>query len=140
MKRKEIGLLHYIEMAIIPFISRLILIIMILKFTIKSFGIFIGVILGIFLLYFILHLYIFSMKKLFNLEFVTGIEKVYITKNPKNGFHIVSCIYFSNYNQEELYNFLYEYYICKIKRFRQKLTQKFFEFWFKEISSEEAKK
>ncbi len=140
MKRKEIGLLHYIEMAIIPFMSRIILIILILKFTIKSFGILIGIISGIMILYFILQFYIFSMKKFFNLEFVTGIEKVYITKNPKNGFHIVSCIYFSNYNQEEMYNFLYDYYICKIKRFRQKLSQKFFEFWFKEISLEEAKK
>ena len=140
MKRKEILLLHYIEMAIIPFMSRIILIILILKFTIKSFGILIGIISGIMILYFILQFYIFSMKKFFNLEFVTGIEKVYITKNPKNGFHIVSCIYFSNYNQEEMYNFLYDYYICKIKRFRQKLSQKFFEFWFKEISLEEAKK
>ena len=79
------------------------------------------------------------MNKLFHLEFVTGIEKVYITRNPKNGFHIVSLVYFSNYNQEEMYSFIYDYYICQIKRFRQKLVEKHFEFWFKEVSSLEAK-
>ena len=140
MKRKEIGFLQYIEMATIPLIFRLILILIILKFTIKAFGIILGILSGIILLYILLQIYIIIMKKLFNLEFVNGIEKIYITRNPKNGFHIVSCINFSNYNEEEIYNFIYEYYICKIKRFRQKLTQKYFEFWFKEISKEEAKK
>ena len=137
--RKGLSLIKYLEMALIPFILRLIIIIYSFKLTINFFGIFLGIIMGIFFLYIILQLYIFLMNKIFHLEFVTGIEKVYITRNPKNGFHIVSLVYFSNYNQEEMYSFIYDYYICQIKRFRQKLVEKHFEFWFKEVSTIEAK-
>ena len=132
--------MKYLQMAFIPFIIRLIIIIYSFKFSIKYLGIFLGIIIGIIFLYIILQLYIVLMNKILNLEYVTGIEKVYITRNPKNGFHIVSLLYFSNYNQDEIYTFLYEYYICQIKRFRQKLTEKHLEFWYKEIPPEEAKK
>ena len=138
--RKGLSPMKYLQMAFIPFIIRLIIIIYSFKFSIKYLGIFLGIIIGIIFLYIILQLYIVLMNKILNLEYVTGIEKVYITRNPKNGFHIVSLLYFSNYNQDEIYTFLYEYYICQIKRFRQKLTEKHLEFWYKEIPPEEAKK
>ena len=139
MGRKELSKCEYILMAIIPFIVRLTVIATTIKFSIQFLGIIIGLIISLILLFLFLQFYIVIMKCFFNLEYVNGIEKVYITKNPKDGFHIVSCLYFSNYNQEEIYSFIYESYICKLKRFRQKLTVKFFEFWFTEVSLEEAK-
>ena len=86
--------MKYLQMAFIPFIIRLIIIIYSFKFSIKYLGIFLGIIIGIIFLYIILQLYIVLMNKILNLEYVTGIEKVYITRNPKNGFHIVSYYIF----------------------------------------------
>ena len=139
MGRIELSKSEYILMAIIPFLIRLTVIGITITFSIHFLGIIIGLIISIISLFIFLQFYILLMKFIFKLEYVTGIEKVYITKNPKDGFHIVSCIHFSNYNQEEIYSFICESYICKLKRFRQKLTVKFFEFWFTEVPIEEAK-
>ena len=93
-------------MAIIPFIIRLTVIGITIAFSIHFLGIIIGLIISIISLFIFLQFYILLMKFIFKLEYVTGIEKVYITKNPKDGFHIASCIHFSNYNQEEIYSFI----------------------------------
>ena len=98
-------------------------------FLIKKFGL----ILGIILIYIIFKIYELYMYYFFGLENITGIEKIYITQELKNRFQILSYFKISNFNKEKLKNFLIEKYFYSLKKFRQKLILKYYEYWLYEV-------
>ena len=102
-------------------------------FLIRKFGL----ILGIILIYITFKIYELYMYYIFGLENITGIEKIYITQELKNRFQILSYFKISNFNKEKLKNFLIEKYFYSLKKFRQKLILKYYEYWLYEVPKEE---
>ena len=102
-------------------------------FLIRKFGL----ILGIILIYIIFKIYELYMYYIFGLENITGIEKIYITQELKNRFQILSYFKISNFNKEKLKKFLIEKYFYSLKKFRQKLILKYYEYWLYEVPKEE---
>jgi hypothetical protein len=114
---------------------------MIIRFGLSFFLIiYFGFILGIILIYLLFKLYELYMFYFYGLENITGIEKIYITQELKNRFQILSYFKISNFNKEKLKNFLIEKYFSSIKKFRQKLILKYYEYWLFEVPKEEVLK
>lgn len=121
----------FIAEATIPFLLR----IFVTFISIKNFGIIKG---GV-LTYLIFKVYNIIMTKIFNVEKLTGIDKIFLSKDPHYRYQIISLLSFSNFDSQKIYDFIIDTHINKLHRFHLKLKKIFFEYWWTQVDVSEAR-
>lgn len=97
-----------------------------------------GFILSLIISYCLLKLYKLSMKNIYNLEYLATEDLGFIGQTPNEKFTLVGIMMFDNTFSEKALREFCENMIKKLPKFRSKLEYKFFNYYWKEVSLEEA--
>lgn len=97
-----------------------------------------GIIIGIVSFIIFIFLYHFILKTYFGLLSLRGLDKVFITTDPTSRFQVITISKFTNFNPEKLKALIINKQLKKIKKLRCKLTTFIYEYFWKEVSIDEA--
>jgi NRPS condensation-like uncharacterized protein len=105
-------------------------------FIISKFGFIFGIILSL-----ILHkFHMFLMEKFFKMIPLSPGDLTFVWMNDKDRYNVVLFLKFEEFNAEKIKNLLIERGLKNFQKLRSKLRFKFLEFYWEEVSVEEASK
>jgi hypothetical protein len=98
-----------------------------------------GILLGLFLSFCLFFLYRFIIEKIYDITF-SSIDQSLIGFTEDEKYNILVVLVIDDFNPEKLKELIIERGFKTLKKLRSKLIYKFYNYWWKEVSVEEASK